>query len=413
MMKNYSSLSSKSELNKILKKMSEVLDITTTQYDDATSKYKAIALYLNNDEKINTLEPDMYAQGSFALGTIIKPLSDKEEYDIDLVCELKKGSVKNLTQSDLKDLIGDRLKSGRYRDKLKDLKGSRRCWTIEYAEDTQLHLDILPAIPDTDSRLLLASNGNSLGHSAISITDRETDNFYTINDNWVKSNPKGYKKWFNEQMLVQLNESKRLFAATMKASIEDVPDYKVKTPLQRAVQLLKRHRDSTCIDNDDKPISIIITTLSARAYSNEDNLYDALINILEKMPNYINHKFKNGKKITFIENPVYARENFADKWEKHPVREQIFMKWLEDAKSYFNKLLKTDNNIISLNESLSRGMGENIVKKVFSELGKQNKSFRESGKLRMDTKTGILGSSLMTESSKKIKNHNFHGVYKG
>ncbi len=76
MIKDYSPLSSKSELNKILKKMSEILDITTTQYDDATSKYKAIAEYLNNDDEINALEPDMYAQGSFALGTIIKPLSD-------------------------------------------------------------------------------------------------------------------------------------------------------------------------------------------------------------------------------------------------------------------------------------------------------------------------------------------------
>ena len=409
MIRNISPLSSKSELNKILKKMSELLDISTTQYEDATNKYKAVAEYLSKDDKINDLEPDMYPQGSFALGTIIKPLTDKEEYDIDLVCELKKGNTKTLSQYNLKELIGDRLKSGRYKEKLKDINGGRRCWTIEYAEDTQLHLDILPAVPDSDSRLILEIAGNTFGNSAISITDKEEDNFYLITDDWVKSNPRGYKKWFKEQMLLQLSESKRLFAETIKASVEDVPDYKVKTPLQRAVQLLKRHRDLTCEDNDDKPISIIITTLSAKAYSNEDNLYDALISILNKMTDYIEYKWKDGKRITVIENPVDSRENFADKWEDYPIREKVFLDWVGEAKKYFNELLKIEGGIVLLNESLSKGMGENMVKKTFSALGNQNNNLRESGNLRIDTKTGILGTSL-SEGSKKVKNHNFYGV---
>ena len=29
----------------------------------------------------------IYAQGSFALGTVIKPITDTEDYDLDLVCE--------------------------------------------------------------------------------------------------------------------------------------------------------------------------------------------------------------------------------------------------------------------------------------------------------------------------------------
>lgn len=412
MIKNYSSLSSKSELNKILKEMSELLDISTSQYEDAISKYKAVATYLSNDDNIDELEPDMYPQGSFALGTIIKPLSDKEEYDIDLVCELKKGSSKKLSQYDLKTLIGDRLKSGIYRDKLKELNGGRRCWTIEYAEDTQLHLDILPAIPDSNSRLILASTGNAFSNSAISITDKKEDNYYQITDDWVKSNPRGYKKWFNEQMVLQLNESKKMFAESINASVEDVPDYKVKTPLQRAIQLLKRHRDSTCEDNDDKPISIIITTLGAKAYGNEDNLYDALISILTKMTEHIEYKFKDGKRVAVIKNPVDSRENFADKWEEHPIREKVFMKWHEEAKKYFGMLLGLDNDLITLNESLNKGFGENLVKRTFSKLGNQNKSYRDSGNLRMDTNTGILSTSLAIGSSKKVKKHNFYGVHK-
>lgn len=409
MMENNTPLSSKSELNKILKGMSEILDISTTQYEDAVKKYKAVADYLGNDEKINELEPEMYPQGSFALGTIIKPLTDKEEYDIDLVCELKKGDTNTLTQSNLKELIGDRLKFGRYKDKLKSQNGGRRCWTIEYAEDTQLHLDILPAVPDTGSRLILENLGNSFGDSAISITDKEKKNYYQITDDWVKSNPRGYKKWFKDQMLVQLNEGKKFFAKAINASVEDVPDYKVKTPLQRAVQLLKRHRDFTCEDNDDKPISIIITTLSAKAYGNEDNLYDALISILTKMTDHIDYKFENGKKVAVIENPVDSRENFADKWEEYPIREKVFLRWVESARSYFSELLKVNNNLVSLNESLSKGLGKNLVMKTFTNLGSQTKAYREAGNLRMDTKTGILSTSL-SAGAKKVKDHKFYGI---
>jgi len=409
MIKNYSDFSSVEGLNKILKQLTEVLDITPTQYKDAVAKYEAVANYLKNDDSINALEPDMYPQGSFSLGTVIKPLSNKEEYDIDLVCELKRGSSTNLTQYDLKELIGCRLKEGLYRDKLKDLDGGRRCWTIEYAEDTQLHLDILPAVPDSQSRLLFESIRNNFGDTAISITDKEHDDFYNLNDDWVKSNPRGYQKWFKEQMLLMLNESKRLFAEQTKANVDDIPDYEVKTPLQRAVQLLKRHRDTTCEDNDDKPISIIITTLAARAYRNESNLYEALMNILNGMQSHIKYEFKDGKKIAVIENPVDSRENFADKWEEHPIREQVFFEWLNDAKLYFEEILGKDKGMQWINESLNKGFGEDIVRKTFTALGKSTRGARESGSLRMSVGTGILGTALSTESSKKVKNHNFHG----
>ncbi|WP_299242642.1 nucleotidyltransferase [uncultured Aquimarina sp.] len=409
MLQDYTKFTGKDELNKILRKMGAVLDISNTQHEDAVNKYQAIANYLGRDEKINIYMPDMYPQGSFGLGTVIKPLSDKEEYDIDLVCELKSATIEDLTQSDLKKLIGDRLKSGMYKDMLKDQNGGRRCWTIKYAEDTQLHLDILPAMPDNASRLLFESKGNSYGDSALSITDNKHPDFYRYTDDWVKSNPKGYQTWFKEQMLTQLNESKRLFAATENANVDDVPDYKVKTPLQRAVQLLKRHRDSSCEDNDDKPISIIITTLSAQAYSNEDNLYDALVNILNRMHEYIKYEMKDGKRITVIENPVDSRENFADKWEDYPIREKVFLEWLNSAKTYFKALLQDVKDMQWINESLNKGFGNDIVKKTFSALGNQSRSLRDSGNLRMATGTGLLGTNIAKEKSKEVKKHNFHG----
>jgi hypothetical protein len=64
-----------------------------------------------------------------------------------------------------------------------------------------------------------------------------------------------------------------VLAEALKANIEDVPEWRVKTPLQRAVQLLKRHRDVYFAgDYENRPISIIITTLAAHAYKNQENV---------------------------------------------------------------------------------------------------------------------------------------------
>lgn len=397
------------EINKILTKMAEILDISTTQYEDAVSKYQAMANYLGQDPNIGIYSPELYPQGSFGLGTMVKPITDKDEFDIDLVCELKLGNTKIFSQEHLKNLIGNRLKSGIYKSMLKDMEGGRRCWTIEYAEKTQLHLDILPAIPDDNSRMFFERKGLDLGKTAISITDKELESFNEISDDWVKSNPKGYQAWFKEQMLVRLNESRKLFSLESKVKIDDVPDYKVKTPLQRAIQLLKRHRDETCKNSDDKPISIILTTLAAKSYNNEDNLHEAIVSILNGMASHIKYENKNGKRVAIIENPVDLRENFADKWETFPNREAEFFKWLNDARSYFRELFESNKEISWINESLSKGFGEEIVRKTFSAIGNDSRLNRENGNIRMEIGTGLLGSSLTLENSKKVTNHTFHG----
>lgn len=72
-----------------------------------------------------------------------------------------------------------------------------------------------------------------------------------------------------------------------KAQVDQVTIFKRKTPMQRCIQLLKQHRNQMFGDYDSKPISIIITTLAARAYNGELDVEVALINILNKMENFI------------------------------------------------------------------------------------------------------------------------------
>ena len=63
------------------------LDIPPSLYKNAHQKYKSIAKYLED----HGLQADMYPQGSFALGTVIRPYSkDKtRNYDLDFICQVK------------------------------------------------------------------------------------------------------------------------------------------------------------------------------------------------------------------------------------------------------------------------------------------------------------------------------------
>ena len=50
--------------------MIEQLDISPTQFKNAQDKYETLAVFLNEHD----IEASIYPQGSFALGTVIRPI---------------------------------------------------------------------------------------------------------------------------------------------------------------------------------------------------------------------------------------------------------------------------------------------------------------------------------------------------
>ncbi len=315
-----------SQYKRFLENLSDLLDITPSQFEKAKERYTAVGTWLSKeDSPLFKYSPVVYPQGSFRLGTVIKPITGEDEFDIDLVCNLNAKSTE-ITQEELKKLVGDRLK---YNETYKKMLGeSTRCWTLDYQDSPKFHMDILPAIPDSFGWLTESKVQFEYAKTAICITDKNSSTFSILNTNWLKSNPIGYANWFRDQMKTAFERRRRVLAENRKSSIESIKEEEVKTPLQRAIQILKRHRDIMFGDDEDKPISIIITTLAARAYAEEDNLYLALRNILDRMPNHI--QTVNGKSV--VTNPVNPFENFADKWQIYPKREENFRTWVVKAK---------------------------------------------------------------------------------
>lgn len=355
-----------------LEEVAKSIDITPVQHEDAVAKYTSIGDWLDRPEStLDEYDPEIFPQGSFLNGTAIRPLDNREEFDIDLVCKLDAAKV-DFSQKSLKAAVGAEIQS--YADAhamTNEPVEGRRCWTLVYAGGARFHMDILPAIPDEESyRVLLETAGHFAASrdvrvtgGAIAITDKEHPNYHRIADEWPSSNPVGYAAWFKERMSGQLFERKRDFAASEQlviASVQDVPDHKVKTSLQRAIQLLKRHRDYFYRDDPEhKPISIIISTLAAKCYGNERRIVDALSLILKNMDQHIENR--NG--VAWVANPVNPAENFADKWEGEAKKAGCFFDWLEAARRDFGAYLRA-SPFKQMPVELEEAFGSVLVKRV-------------------------------------------------
>ena len=335
------------ELEKVL---SELLDISELHHDLAVRHYKDIGNWLDRDTRVASFRPQIYPQGSFRLGTVTKSISGEDDYDLDFVTELKQPGD-SITPRDLKrELVGKAIKAYVDNHSYVRLKEEgQRCWTLDYSGDVQFHMDVLPAIPATkdayqqELRKLAAHRSAAIGQKlevarnqstdAIAITDKQPNYSYV----WLLSNPKGYAKWFREMSIIR--------GSTVTRAVENAPNYqRKKSPLQRVVQMLKRHRDlwiekQYVYSKKDKPISIIITTLAAKSYARDVNaseteILQVLQTVVENMLGYI--ETVNGE--DWVRNPVNEHENFADKWEQYPSRKRCFMRWHEQVCADLNSL---------------------------------------------------------------------------
>lgn len=339
----------------LLERMVELLELPDPAYQKAKDRYEDIGEYLSREQSIcHNNNPHIFPQGSFRLGTAIKPLDDSEEYDLDLACNLSKGISRGThTQADLKQLIGREIESYREARNIRlPVEEKHRCWRLEYADHLSFHIDIVPCIPEDISRQRLLTESmvaagedrilsESVSHYAVSITDNRHPQYKQFCNDWNISNPEGYAKWFESRMR---SESTIILE---KAQIDELPLYKRKSPLQRSIQLLKRHRDQMFKDDPEvKPISVIITTIAANAYSGQSSLDMTLEKILGELKRF------SDSGSTVVSNPVNPEENFADRWtmpqyEKLHLRKN-FTAWVTQVRADFATLFSsTDTNFIT------------------------------------------------------------------
>lgn len=356
-------------LKKMLSEIGGSIDIPDSSYETAYKRYDDITKWLQENPKSKSakFKPHIFPQGSFRLGTVIKPWK-KNDYDLDLSCKLQEGITKgNYTQEQLKQLIGSDLESYRIEKHIeKKLESRHRCWRLIYQDSLNFHIDTVPCIPEDDlirgilqERMVKAGTtdivAKQVAQLAVSITDDRKASYRIISPDWNISNQEGYAQWFE----IRMKQARKLFEAMVEKErvpkIDAIPVYKWRTPLQRCIQILKRHRDIMFEkDPDGQPISAIITTLAARSYQGEEEITDAMQTILTKMGGLVN------KQVPRAPNPVNPAEDFADKWPTEEGRklklEEKFWQWLDAAKADFG-LFNSSNDIQYLYQNAKTKFG--------------------------------------------------------
>ncbi|MGH3927138.1 MAG: hypothetical protein ACRDTT_30440, partial [Pseudonocardiaceae bacterium] len=258
----------------------------------------------------------------------------------------------------------------------------RRCWTLSYP-DYGFHLDVLPTIPDVEQP-----------PTGILLTDVHLRL-------WQHSDPIRYASWFrtrSEELLIKLSE----VAAKRHVNVADVPEWHVRSTLQRLVQVLKWH----CMlrfadDRDNRPPSILITTLAARAYGGEQDLFTSTQNAVSRMPEFI----ENRHGTWWVPNPAHEEENFADKWNEYPARRIKFFDWLHGITTVLDDLAQMNGKGL---DAIAAHMSENFaagpIRQSVERYGRHLRDQRETGALRMGSTGLITGTGGI-----KVPNHTFHG----
>jgi hypothetical protein len=316
------------QLDRFLDAAIEQLDMSPPDTDRVLRHYRALGKFLSAYWAVNAAPSCIYLQGAIRLGTVTRIIHRNDEYDVDAVVRLDLARP-SISQNELRLEIGNVLEEFVWsrpgghprRDE------GRRCWTLRYPPkrgwtsrnpNQRFHLNVLPALRSPHGK---TSNG-------LLIADRKLTE-------WRPSNPIDYANWFYDQA-GQGSEDRH----TVELLVEDVaafgaPRLAARATLQRAVQALKRHRDRYFAnDLQNRPASMLVTTLAATAYSGKGTLLAALRDMVADMPELVLRE-PGG---FLVANPVQPEENFVDHWREYPHQEQRFFQWMAQVKADLNQL---------------------------------------------------------------------------
>jgi hypothetical protein len=381
------------QISELLDLLCVEIQLSDTQYKQARTSYHAVAEWLEDkDGSLGKYSPDIYTQGSMALGTTVKPRL-REEFDVDAVCSLTFPQHERPSSATIYTLVLNRLRqSDVYRPMLEPLD---RCIRINYAEGAKFHLDIIPAIP-------APLWGQLHGELAIEIPDREKKDL-------IPTNPKGLVKWFANRALSQHAQNR------ISMSVEPLPRQQEsgdKAVLQRAAQLFKRRRDVHFGDDDKAPKSILLTTLNGYAYQGEEYIGDAVTNVLDKLASQHQATWPYVQR---VENPTNTQENLARHWVQDKKHYDNFIEYVAVFQAGMHRLMAETNmeRIAKILVELFDPAGAGFVKRAVKTYTDKLQATRLSGGVNMHksslTTAAVAPATVISASPVSVPRTSFFG----
>lgn len=384
------------QIDDVLNIICEKLQLTETQRLRVESAYNSVGDWLEKDIFFFNAgaKVEVYPHGSFRIQTTVKPYS-KNEYDLDFIAYIHMNWQYHNPITILNEIERSLRSNGNFASKV---ERKNRCVRLNY--DT-FHMDIQPGFP---------AQMQPVENKYLKVPDRKQFS-------WMDSAPKVFADdWFDKvsklSEIAKQNRKTRFtksFSRQVEAreNLPMVEPFHLKSPLKRAVQLMKRYRDIYFDENPRKAAyktsSIILTTLAGDLYQGEDSEYliikNTLARILEKL-------HKEGINFT-VNNPIQPKECFTEKWKNDSGYVLTFYEFITTFKEQWDNI---DSAIGLLGNSarLKTVLGKGIVNEAFTEQTKRLTKLRKENELYMERSSGILGATAKKDSN-KIERNNFYG----
>jgi hypothetical protein len=391
---------------RLVEDLGQAIEPTPSQLQVLERSYSSTGEFLVNCVEFQNQLDEIHPQGSRQLGTMVRPLREKDGFDVDLVALFKPVALATYSGPNGAIKLIDQLHAtiGRYADRhgLK-LRRWERCVTLEYAGG--MCADIAPVIAQPH---LTALHGELHGV----IPDRKLRSFHP-------TNPRGFIKLFNKIAAIRpAFQSNYVFdsldAEVRKAEIAPLADTEVfDRILCRLIQLMKLHRDISFSSEAlaaIAPSSIFITALAANSYRVQApilhrNQLELLLDIIKSLPFQIEKRsIGNGLHEWIVDNPTAPGDNLASAMQNIETQ-QAFTQW-------HRKLLE---DVMALIDCIDQRQGldrvAHLVTSSFGQLAgdlnrRQNTSRQSSARVAGKAMT-VTASGITVPMTGK--NHTFFG----
>ena len=353
------------QLDDLLNQICESLQLNDDRRRKVEERYKAVAEWIEKDTGIFK-NAKIYPQGSYRIGTTVKPRQG-EEYDLDFVVQIDK-DWRSIPFTTIIAEFKRRLEENA--DYKRMLEEKPRCIRLSYADD--FHMDIIPSCTKS-----VYQNRND-----IMVPDKKERS-------WVVSNPKDNASWYESKYIkvediLLSNYSTTILMERAEELPEETP-YQLKQPLQRATQLIKRYRDVFFEDDDEfAPSSIVLTTLCGLLYNGQNSIYGTVDGIINNVLEFVRNN--PGKRIKVV-NPINPEEDFTKEWDKDSRYLEGFIDFITTLNKVWQDFKTSDS--FSINDKLKKSFGESYVIEALNRQGDFINSMRRNQKTSISKATGM------------------------
>lgn len=241
------------------------VNLNQSRYNRLNKGIEVVENFLKNHEDFKDIFASITPQGSAKHETLIKPVRDNDEFDVDILFLLER--QRGWKAKKYLDTLHDAFANTKLYENKVDRAGKRRCVTLDY--ESEFHIDIVPCILDK--------------HGKYKIMNKSTNKFELTDG-------EGYAKWFEEKNKITGNNLREVI---------------------KIAKYLRNYKKTFSAK------SILLTTLlgmQVDTYDSQKRDYTDIPTSLKTLFNRLDEYLQANEKMPVISNPVLPNENFTRHW---------------------------------------------------------------------------------------------------